>query len=158
MLRGISEKELYPYVPEGERGLSEEQQTVFYMKPKTGHDANVQTKVYLKAYREKDGGIRDLEVPQADAADVANFKATCKKVENFVFPNDYYEAHPQIKKMAKAIKVMENGVEIEFFCMPVIEDELQIGDVFRCLDSETIRELTSVSNSISKLKEGQKKS
>jgi len=157
MARGISEKELYPYVLEADRGLPEEQQTVFHMKPKTGHDANVQTKVYLKAYREKDGGSRDLDVPMADAADIANFKSTCKKIENFVFPDDYYEAHPTIKKLAKAVKVMEDGAEVELLFVSPIEEESIIGDVFRCLDSESIRELTSVSNSVSKLKEGQKK-
>jgi hypothetical protein len=142
---------------ESDRGLPEEQQTVFHMKPKTGHDANQQTKFYLRAYREKDGGNRDLDVTEADKADILNFQNVCRKIENFAFPESYYETHPQIKKEAKPVKIVEDGKEIEVLFTPVIEDRSQIADVFRHLDAASIRELTEVANSISKLKEGQKK-
>ena len=157
MARGISRKELYPYVLESDRGLPEDQQTVFWMRPKTGHDANQQTKIYLRAYVEKDNGMRDLNVKEADKADILNFQNVCEQIENFAFPEDYYEEHDSLKKSAVKVKVVEGNEEFEVLYTPLIEDRAMIGEVFRCLDSESIRELTAVSNSVSKLKEGQKK-
>uniref|UniRef100_A0A6M3XJS8 Uncharacterized protein n=1 Tax=viral metagenome TaxID=1070528 RepID=A0A6M3XJS8_9ZZZZ len=156
-MRGISTKELFPYILEDDRGLPSEQQTIFYIKPKTGHEANIQTKVYLKAFREKDNGIRDLIVKDADIADLTNFKATVKKIENFAFPDDYYEDHPQVKEKAKPVKIHEDGQELKILFVKEITSEDMIGDVCRTLDNDSLREIYDVSRSVSKLREGQKK-
>jgi|GEM_PF-5595864 len=152
MARGISTEPI-PYVLEADRGLRSEEQTVFYIKPRSGHDENYITKQYLNAYIEKDDK-RDLDVRAADAADVSTFKKLVSKVENFAFSDEYYEKHPAMKEKAIVVKLAD-GEEALF--VSLIDSVDGIADVCHELDSASLREIISVSRDYSKLEEGQKK-
>jgi hypothetical protein len=152
MARGVP-SEPVPYVLEADRGLPNEEQTVFHIKPKTGNDSNYITKLYISAYIEKDGGARDLDVRQANAADVATFKHLVKKIENYCFSDEYYEKHPAVKE--KAVEVKSENEVLKY--VPVIDSPDMIADVCHDVDSDSLREIISVANNLNKLKDGQKK-
>lgn len=157
MARGLS-NEAVPYILERERGLESKEQSVFWIKPKKGHDANVTTQAYLRAFKERDNGERDLDVNAADQADVVNFKHVVKKIENFVFSDEYYGKHPAVKESAQPVDIFENGENVQVLAVPVIEREDLIADVCKELSSEDLRDITEASNKVSKLREGTKKS
>ena len=153
MAHGVSRNQLIDYVLEADRELPKEQRTIFWIRPQTGHDANFRTKQYLRAYTEKDTGLRDLDIAKADNADSASFRNAVKKVENFAFSKEYYEIHPTIKEKASKVKI--DGKDVLY--TSVIDSEDMVGDVCGELESESLREIMTSSNSISKLREGQKK-
>jgi len=150
MAIGVSKYDLYKYVLQADLGIDPDLQTVFWMKPKTGREANEQTRHYMRAIKEKREGERDMDVSAANAADIVNFGLSVKKIENFAFPQEYYEEHSSL--MEKIIKRSDGRLY-----MPVIDSDDMLADVCRCLDNESLREISEVSNSISRLKESQKK-
>jgi len=153
MARGIS-CELIPYRLEEDRELPEKEQTVFYIQPKTYKEANQTTKYYIKSFKDADSGKRDLDVDAANRADIASFKVSVKKVEQYCFPDSYYDDHPTVKEKAKKVKT-HDGLELLYVAM--IDSEDMIADVCRTLDIMSLREITEATNSYSKLKDGQKK-
>lgn len=158
MARGISKTELVPYVLEGDRGLDEKEQTVFYIKPKTGHESNVQTKMYMKAITEKPDGSKDMDVSQTDAADIANFKVTVRKIENYAFPQEEYENKKAMRESAIEKELVDDlGNKETIWFTEEITDPVMIEKVAKTLPSKALRELTQVSEDMSKLKEGEKK-
>lgn len=162
MARGISKKTLIPYILQEDRGLPEEQQTVFHIKPKTGHEDNVQTSYYLKAIEETPDGKREMDVQQADRADIANFKTVVKTIENYAFPPEYYEERPGLKKEAVEVEAEnEFGEKESVLFTPEInlsDDSALFKEVVKTLPSSALKELNEVSRNRSKLKKGEKKS
>lgn len=162
MARGISRNTLIPYVLKEDQGLPEEQQSVFYIKPKTGHEDNVQTSFYLKAIDETPDGKREMDVQQADRADVANFKTVVKKIENYAFPPEYYENRPGLKKNAEEVTIEDDfGKEETILFTPEItlsEDSELFKEVVKTLPASVLKEINEVSQDRSKLKKGEKKS
>ena len=67
-IRGVSKKAV-PYVPEEERTVKEDQ-TVIWITPKTGHQANVSMARYAAAGRDGRKGYRELNVTKLDNADM----------------------------------------------------------------------------------------
>ena len=153
MARGVPNEPI-AYVLAADRGLPSEEQTIFYIKPKTGRDANKVTKFYIGAYIEKDEGGRDLDERAANAADVSAFKFLVKRIENYCFSDGYYEKHPVVKERAVKINTID-GEDLYF--VPVIDTEDMVADVCQDIDSDSLREVIGVANNLNKLKEGQKK-
>ncbi len=91
MLRGISLK-LQPYVLEDDR--ESEVQTIFWIKPMSGHDANYSLMKYNEARSEARGGQVKLKVNRLDTADETTFVMVVKKIENYQF-NDTF---PDLKE------------------------------------------------------------
>lgn len=158
MARGISKSDVIPYILESDRGLDKKEQTIFYVRPKRGHESNVQTKMYMKAINEKADGTRDLDVKKTDAADIANFKVTIEKVENYAFPQGYYEEREALKKDAVKRTLKDDmGNEEEVYFSKEVTDGVMLEKIARTLPSSALREITQVSEDISRLKEGEKK-
>lgn len=162
MARGISKDMLIPYVLEEDRGLPEDQQTVFHIKPTTGHEDNIKTSFYLKAIEESGDGKREMDVQQADRADVANFKTVVKKIENYAFPSEYYENSPGLKKNATEVEIKDDFGNEETVLFTKEISLSQDGEIFKevvkTLPASALREINEVSSKVSKLKEGEKKS
>lgn len=154
MIVGIGKDDVYAYVLEEDRQLPSEQQTVFYIKPKTGEDANKQTKEYLRSLRNKDDGTTEMDVDKANKADIANFKISVKKVENYAFPQKWYEEREGLRKGAKEVE-LDDGTKV--FVTPVIDDDYMLAEVQKTLSRKHLKEISEASESVSKLKEGQKK-
>lgn len=159
MVRGISKNDAVAYIPEDDRGLPEEQQTVFHIKPKTGHESNIQTKHYMKGISEKPDGSRDMDVSKIDSADVANFQATVKKVENYAFPQDFYEDKEALKESSVKREIEDDlGNSEELWFTEEITDSVLLKKVAKTLPANVLREVAEVSEDMSRLKEGEKKS
>ena len=126
-----------PYVPEEERSVTE-QQTVFWIRPKTGHEANQTLAAYAGAGRDGRKGYRELSVRRLDTADVEQFLATVEKVEWFLFSDRY----PDLKA--------QGG-------MAEINDEATMSKVAVDLSSDLLIEIFEASNNMQQLMAGQKK-
>lgn len=158
MVRGISKNDTIAYIPEDDRGLPEEQQTVFHIKPKTGHESNIQTKHYMKGISEKPDGSRDMDVSKIDSADVANFQATVKKVENYAFSQDFYEDKKALKESSVKREIEDGlGNSEELWFTEEITDSVLLKKVAKTLPANVLREVAEVSEDMSRLKEGEKK-
>lgn len=152
MARGVS-REPVPYVLEADRGLKREEQTIFYVRPRTGKDQNFITSKYLNAYIEKEDK-KSLDIQAANIADVETFKNQVSRIENFCFSDEYYEQHPAVKN--QAVEVLTSDDKKALY-VSVIETPDMVADVCRDLDAESFKEIVSVSNNITKLEEGRKK-
>lgn len=135
-IRGVSRKAV-PYIPERERGVTE-QQSVIWIRQKDGHAANKTLALYAGAGRDGRGGYREIAVGKLDTADVTQFVEIVEKIENYVFS----EAFPDLAS---------RGV------IDVIDDEATIAKVAQDIDPELMTEIFEVSNDAAKLALGSKK-
>ncbi len=136
-IKGVS-KQPVPYIPEIERG-AKENQTIFWIKPKTGHQANQSIARYASARKDGRKGTTDLNVGKLDGADQAEFLDLISMVENYEFSDHY----PELAK---------HGI-IEKIDTP---DQLVL--VAKDLPSDILNEIFDASNNMIQLKEGEKKS
>lgn len=137
MIRGVTKK-TYAYVLEDDRANPASEQTVFHIIPKTGHDNNLTLQRYAGTAKDNRKGFREINVQKLDSADLEEFVAVVKKVENYGWPED----HPMFEK---------SPVSKE------ITDELTLKEVARTLSADHLSEIWEVSNNINKLSEGSKK-
>ena len=136
VVKGVNKKAI-PYVLEEDRANPITEQTVFWIKPKTGHDNNLTLQRYAGASKETRKG-REINVSRLDAADQEDFLHSVEKVENFIYSeeSEYYDSGKIYKE---------------------ITDKAQLKEVARCLSADNLSEVLEVSNNISKLTEGAKK-
>jgi len=137
MITGVSKKPI-PYVLEEDRKNPLQDQTVFYIVPKKGHDSNETLRRYAAAGRDGRKGYRDLSVPRLDQADWEEFLDVVVKVENFRFSEDFSDLAKQ-----GAIKS--------------IEDKGTLMCVAKDISSEYLIEIFDAANNISHLVAGEKK-
>lgn len=135
-IKGVS-KEPIPYVPEIERD-NHDNPTVFWIKPKTGRDANESMRRYAAASKEGRKGYRDLDVRKLNSADIEEFINCVIKVENFEFSDNY----PELE---------QRGVIEE------ITDEATLVSVCNDLAADILIEIFDAASNISQLKTGAKK-
>jgi len=126
-----------PYVPEEDRTATEKQ-TVFWIKPKTGHEANEALANYAGAGRDGRNGYRELSVRKLNTADAEQFVATVEKVEWYLFTTRYQDLH-------------DHGP------FEAITDEATLVKVGMDLSSDTLIEVFEASNNIQRLNAGRKK-
>jgi hypothetical protein len=135
-IRGVSRKAV-AYVPEEERTVKVDQ-TVVWIKPKTGHQANVTMSRYAAAGRDGRKGYRELNVTKLDNADLQEFTDVVIKVENFLFSDQYPD-------------LMKQGL------MRVVEDSETLKKVAMDISADLLVEIMEASNNLSILKGGEKK-
>ena len=136
-IRGVSKKAV-AYIPEEERTVKENQ-TVVWIKPKTGHQANVTMSRYAAAGRDGRKGYRELNVTKLDNADLQEFLDVVLKVENYYFSDQF----PDLEKQGLH-KVIEQPELLKKVAMDVSADLLV--------------EIMEASNNLAVLKAGEKKS
>ena len=136
-IRGVSRTAI-PYVPEEERTVKENQ-TVIWIRPKTGHQANVSMSRYASAGRDGRKGYRELNVTKLDNADSQEFLDIVIKVENFYFSDQF----PDLEKQG---------------LFTTIEDPESLKRVAQDISSDLLLEIMEVANNLSRLNEGEKKS
>lgn len=134
-IRGIT-KDPVAYVPEAER--TEQEPTVFWIRPKTGHDANKTMARYASASKDGRKGYRELNVTKLDNADIEEFLDIVIKVENFYFSNNWDDEDPN-----KLVKLIDTPDRLKKVCMD--------------LPSDVLIEIFDASNNFSQLKAGEKK-
>lgn len=156
MARGLNKSIDYYYVLEDDKALPTDEQTKFYVKPKTGHDANKTTALYLKTIREK-GNQRELDVSASDAADRQEFANHVTRIENYAFSEDYYQKHPQLLENKDNIKTIKTEDDEEISFVQVIEDKSLIADVCGDLPNTYLREVLDNVDKISRLTVEEKK-
>jgi hypothetical protein len=137
MIKGVSKQEI-PYVLEDDRGSELKDQTVFWITPKTGHDANKTMQRYAGAFRDGRKGKREVDVSKLNAADQDEFLSVCKKVEHYQFPADH--------------ELYQNGKIYD-----VLESNAELMEVAKTLSADYLQEIFEVANNNSKLIEGKKK-
>ena len=91
MARAVRQ-ETYPYILEGDIGLDKKFQTIFYIKLKNGHDANLTSQRYAGTVSNLNDGNKPIgyDVDKSDVADREEFAHIVKKVENCDFGEEYY--------------------------------------------------------------------
>tara|TARA_B100001939_G_scaffold339826_1_gene347124 strand:- start:877 stop:1344 length:468 start_codon:yes stop_codon:yes gene_type:complete len=136
-IRGVSKKAV-AYIPEEERTVKENQ-TVVWIKPKTGHQANVTMSRYAAAGRDGRKGYRELNVTKLDNADLQEFLDVVMKIENYYFSDQF----PDLEKQGLH-KVIEQPELLKKVAMDVSADLLV--------------EIMEASNNLAVLKAGEKKS
>lgn len=135
-IKGVS-REPIAFVPEEERSAKKDQ-TVFWIKPKSGHEANISMARYASAGRDGRKGYRELNVTKLDNADIQEFLDTVTKVENYIFSSAFQEL--QSKKIIK-----------------VIDDEETLRKVAIDVPADILVEVFEAANNLSILKAGEKK-
>ena len=135
-LKGVSTKPI-PYVPEVERDNTENP-TIFWIKAKTGRDANESMRRYAGASKEGRKGYRDLDVRKLNNADIEEFLGIVTEVENFEFSDNF----PDLE---------EKGV------ISKISDEATLIRVCQDLPADILIEVFDVASNLSQLKAGAKK-
>lgn len=135
-IKGVS-KDPIPYVPEVERD-NIENPTCFWIKPKTGKDANESMRRYAAASKEGRKGYRDLDVRKLNSADIEEFINYVIKVENYEFSDNY----PELE---------ERGV------IPEITDEATLIKICHDLPADILIEIFDAAANVSQLKAGAKK-
>jgi hypothetical protein len=137
-LRGVT-SEYIPYVPEDDRSSPLNEQTIFWIKPKTGHDSNKTMQRYIGATKENTRkGIREVNVIKLDTADQEEFMSICNKVENYIFPKSSH-LHNE-GKIHKSLEKPEELIE-----------------VVKTLSADHLQEIFEVANNLNKLTDGAKK-
>jgi len=126
-----------PYVPEEERNVVEKQ-SCFWIKPKTGHEANQTLASYAGAGRDGRQGYRELNVRKLDNADVEQFLATVEKVEWYRFS----ERFPELRAQG---------------AFESISDEATLSKVALDLGSDLLIEVFEASGNMQRLLAGRKK-
>ena len=136
-IQGVSRQPV-PFVPEEER-MVKENQTVIWIKPKSGHQANVTMSRYASAGRDGRKGYRELNVTKLDNADLQEFVDIVAKWENYYFSDQF----PDLQKQG---------------LMAVVEDEPTLRKIAMDISADLLIELMEAANNISVLKSGEKKS
>jgi len=136
-IRGVSKKAV-AYIPEEERTVKENQ-TVIWIKPKTGHQANVTMSRYAAAGRDGRKGYRELNVTKLDNADLQEFLDVVIKIENFYFSDQF----PDLEKV---------GLHT------VVEQPEMLKKVALDISADLLVEIMEASNNLAVLKTGEKKS
>ncbi len=136
-IRGVSKKAV-AYIPEEERTVKENQ-TVIWIKPKTGHQANVTMSRYAAAGRDGRKGYRELNVTKLDNADLQEFLDVVIKIENFYFSDQF----PDLEKQ---------GLHT------VVEQPEMLKKVALDISADLLVEIMEASNNLAVLKSGEKKS
>ena len=92
MIRG-TKKEAVPYVIEDDRSSDPKEQTIFWIKPKKSHEANLSLQRYASTARDGRGGYKEFNVKKLDSADIEEFTSLVERVENYGFAEDslYYK-------------------------------------------------------------------
>lgn len=95
MIKGVP-TDMVPYVLEDERATDThdeegnlEPKTIFWIRPKTGHDANETLAAYAAASKDDRKGYRQLNVQKLNVADVEQFVKVVGKVENYQFSSRF---------------------------------------------------------------------
>lgn len=88
MIRGIESKPI-AYVLDEDRMVPTKDQTIFFIKPKRGEDANQTVSRYAGASREVRGGFREFDPKKLSKADVEEFLSVVMEVRNFGFSSVY---------------------------------------------------------------------
>jgi len=91
---GSSDVLAQPYIPEQERALTDEPQTVFWIKPKDTRASNRTLQRYAGTGKDR-RGYRDLNIRKLNNADEAEWLDLVVKIENYTFSNQY----PDLNKM-----------------------------------------------------------
>ena len=136
-IRGVS-KQAVAYVPEEERTVKENQ-TVVWIKPKTGHQANVTMARYAAAGKDGRKGYRELNVTKLDNADLQEFLDVVMKIENYYFSDQF----PDLEKQ---------GLH------KTIEQPELLKKVAMDISADLLVEIMEASNNLAVLKQGEKKS
>jgi|TARA_Y100000310_G_C20144697_1_gene561882 hypothetical protein len=135
-IQGVS-RQAIPFVPEEERMVKEDQ-SVIWIKPKTGHAANVTMSRYASAGRDGRKGYRELNVTKLDNADLQEFIDVVVKWENYYFSDQFPDLHKQ-------------GLFV------LVEDEPTLRKIAMDLSADLLIEIMEAANNISILKAGEKK-
>lgn len=144
-MKAISKKPIC-YVCEEERSLPQDEQTKFWIQPKTHQEANRMMKRYGGTYNENAKGFREYDVNKLNNADQEEWLDTVVKIENFKFTDEFYKSYPLIKEKTNKkgyIDVIENN------------DDLMI-EVLRSLMPDTISEIWRASQNASRLRQDEK--
>lgn len=136
-IHGVS-REAVPFIPEEERTVKEDQ-TVVWIRPKTGHAANRTMARYAAAGRDGRKGYRELNVNKLDAADIQEFTDIVIKIENYGFSDQY----PDLCKQG---------------LFKVIEDTETLKKVAMDISADLLIEVMEAANNMTVLKAGEKKS
>lgn len=137
MIEGTSPASV-PYVPEEERGVTEKQ-TVFWIKPKTGHDSNQSLSVYAACGKDNSRtGFRELSVRKLDSADVSQWVQLVERVEWYMFS----ERFPDLRAQGPFESITDEGT---------------ISKVALDISSDLLIEVFEASNNAQRLLAGQKK-
>lgn len=136
MVKGV-EKKPVPYVLEDDRNSPLEEQTVFHIMPKTGHDSNRTLQRYAAASKDGRKGSREISVQKLDSADIEEFLAIVSKVEVYQFPSHsaLYESGPT--------KVIDTPEGLREVCVT--------------MSSDYLAEVFEAANNLSRLTDGAKK-
>ena len=136
-IRGVS-KQAVAYIPEEERTVKENQ-TVVWIKPKTGHQANVTMARYAAAGKDGRKGYRELNVTKLDNADLQEFLDVVMKVENYYFSDQF----PDLEKQ---------GLH------KTIEQPELLKKVAMDISADLLVEIMEAASNLAVLKQGEKKS
>jgi hypothetical protein len=148
-MRGIT-LEPVPYILEDDRGKKDKnEQTVFWVKPKTHHEANKTLSRYSAAGREGRSGYRDLHSGKLDSADTAEWLNTVTKIENFWFPNSFFADNEKSKPDIK---------DTDESMVKILDQEWILKEALNFMPAGAVNEIWDVAVDNSKLREGEKKS
>jgi len=136
-IRGVS-REPVPFIPEEERSETENP-TIIWIRPKTGHQANVTMQRYASAGREGRKGYRELNVNKLDNADISEFLDVVIKWENMYFSDKFPD-------------LASKGLIGE------ITDQEMLKMVCQDISADLLLEIFEAANNVSILKAGEKKS
>lgn len=109
-MRGISKKPV-AYICEADRALPKEEQTIWWLKPKTYQEVNEAMGRYGRTFTEEKDGYKNYNVARLNRADQEEWCDVVIKVENYAFPDEFYTKHPDIAKQANEegyIKVIDD--------------------------------------------------
>ena len=136
----------HPYVVEEDRALPIEEQTVFWIIPKTHREANLTIKRYGESSKDTRKGYRELNANKLDIADIEEWRTIIDRIENFAFTDVFYKEHPEVAKMAN-----DKGYVKE------IDKQWLIEEVIKYLPVDVVNEIFEVANDYSRLTEVEKK-
>jgi hypothetical protein len=141
MIRAVESKAI-PYVLEDDRESPLNDQTVFWIRPKTGADNNKTLQRYSLATKENRKGFREIDPRKMNIADQEEFLSVVERVENFGFNKE----NPMYAQFEKEEGIVKDSTE------PAV-----LKEIVRSLSADYLAEVLEVSNNISKLTEGAKK-
>lgn len=148
MIEGVT-KDPIPYVLDSER-MVKDKQTIFWVKPKDGHDANLSAQRYARAERQGRKGRRELDVDQMDISDIEEFVSIVTKIRWFKFS----QAFPEL---ANQKNTGPDGEELSPGVFYEITDRATLEKVAMQISPDHMVELFEVANDMSRLKAGEKK-
>ena len=137
-IKGVGTRAI-PYVPEEDRTSPADEQTVFWIKPKSGHQANQTMRRYAAAGKDGRKGYRELSVNKLDTADLEEFVEVVERVENFYFSDKF----PDLEKQG-LVRDIQDAETLKCVC--------------KDLSSDLLIEVFDAANNLSQLKAGEKKS